>query len=149
MAVSFKVLEYLTADVGRQASPNQNPCASGTSYFVLVIPYPFPRTLRFQFSSGPFSTRNDYSFLQHRYPQLSQETDIEAGSPPPTPTNSCIFQGFEWYVAPDGKHWRRLARDIPALEQIGVTAMWIPPACKGGGAADNGYGIYGNPISIR
>ena len=54
-----------------------------------------------------------------------------------------MFQGFEWYVAPDGKHWRRLARDVPALEQIGITAMWIPPACKGGGPDDNGYGIYG------
>ena len=62
---------------------------------------------------------------------------------PLTPTNACMFQGFEWYVAPDGKHWRRLARDVPALEQIGITAMWIPPACKGGGPDDNGYGIYG------
>ena len=53
------------------------------------------------------------------------------------------MQAFEWYVAPDGKHFRRLTRDVPALEEIGITAMWIPPACKGSGPEDNGYGIYG------
>lgn len=58
--------------------------------------------------------------------------------------NATMMQAFEWYVAPDGKHFRRLARDIPALEKIGITALWIPPACKANGAEDNGYGIYGN-----
>lgn len=54
-----------------------------------------------------------------------------------------MMQAFEWYVAPDGKHFRRLARDMPSLEAIGISALWIPPACKGGGDSDNGYGIYG------
>lgn len=58
------------------------------------------------------------------------------------------MQAFEWYVAPDGKHFRRLARDVPALEAIGISAMWIPPACKGGGDSDNGYGIYGIPSTL-
>ena len=53
------------------------------------------------------------------------------------------MQAFEWYVAADGKHFRRLARDVPALESIGITALWIPPASKGSGPDDNGYGIYG------
>lgn len=53
------------------------------------------------------------------------------------------MQAFEWYVAADGKHFRRLARDAPALESIGITALWIPPACKGSGPEDNGYGVYG------
>jgi len=56
------------------------------------------------------------------------------------------MQAFEWYVAPDGKHFRRLARDIPSLEAIGISALWIPPACKGGGDRDNGYGIYGRRL---
>ena len=59
-----------------------------------------------------------------------------------------MMQAFEWYVAPDGKHFRRLSRDIPSLEAIGISALWIPPACKGGGDRDNGYGIYG-PSSSR
>jgi alpha-amylase len=54
-----------------------------------------------------------------------------------------MMQAFEWYVAADGKHFRRLARDIPSFDQVGISALWIPPACKGGGAKDNGYGIYG------
>ena len=59
-----------------------------------------------------------------------------------------MMQAFEWYVAADGKHFRRLERDIPALEHVGVTALWIPPACKGSGPDDNGYGIYGIPNTI-
>ena len=66
----------------------------------------------------------------------------------PTPINGTMLQGFEWYVSADGKHFRRLARDIPALNEIGITAIWIPPACKGGGPEDNGYGIYGIPHPI-
>lgn len=60
-----------------------------------------------------------------------------------TPVNRTMFQGFEWYVAADGTHFRRLARDISALKDIGITALWIPPACKGSGVKDNGFGIYG------
>jgi alpha-amylase len=71
----------------------------------------------------------------------------------PTTQNGTLLQAFEWYVAADGKHWRRLERDIADLEGIGITAMWIPPACKGSGPEDNGYGIYGTsrliPIYCR
>ena len=49
----------------------------------------------------------------------------------------------EWHDAADGKHFRRLTRDIPALAQRGITAMWIPPAYKGQSDQGNGYGIYG------
>ena len=54
------------------------------------------------------------------------------------------MQAFEWYVAADGKHLRRLARDIPLYEEIGITALWIPPGCKAIGPEDNGYGVYGS-----
>jgi hypothetical protein len=40
------------------------------------------------------------------------------------------MQAFEWYVAPDGKDFQRLARDIPAYEEIGITALWIPAGCN-------------------
>jgi len=71
-----------------------------------------------------------------------------ANSQSPTPVNGTMMQAFEWYVAADGKHWRRLARDIPALAQVGITALWIPPACKGQNDQDMGYGIYGMIISL-
>jgi alpha-amylase len=71
-----------------------------------------------------------------------------ANSQSPTPVNGTMMQAFEWYVAADGKHWRRLERDIPALAQIGITALWIPPACKGQNDQDTGYGIYGMIISL-
>ena len=66
-----------------------------------------------------------------------------------TPQNGTMMQAFEWYVAADGKHFRRLTRDIHALKSIGITALWIPPACKGSGPDDNGYGIYGTPHPPR
>ena len=47
-----------------------------------------------------------------------------ANSQSPTPVNGTMMQAFEWYVAADGKHWQRLARDIPALAQLGITALW-------------------------
>ena len=62
----------------------------------------------------------------------------------PTPSNGTLFQGFEWYVDNNGNHWKRLARDIPLLKDMGITAIWIPPASKGGSSMDVGYGIYGS-----
>ena len=60
----------------------------------------------------------------------------------PCPENQTMFQGFEWYVPADGRHWRRLAAAVPALAALGVTSMWIPPACKASRPDGNGYDIY-------
>ena len=58
-----------------------------------------------------------------------------------------MFQAFEWYVDNNGDHWKRLVRDLPLMKDMGITAMWIPPATKGGSNSDTGYGIYGlNPL---
>ena len=56
--------------------------------------------------------------------------------------NGTIFQYFEWNLPADGKLWRELARDAEHLAEIGVSAVWIPPAYKGSGADDVGYGVY-------
>lgn len=53
-----------------------------------------------------------------------------------------MFQGFEWYVPPDQKHWVRLGGLLPTLETLGITSIWIPPACKAGWYTGNGYDIY-------
>jgi alpha-amylase len=53
-----------------------------------------------------------------------------------------MLQGFEWYLPADGSHWRRLERVMPVVAQLGVTRMWIPPACKAAARDGNGYDLY-------
>lgn len=80
-------------------------------------------------------------------PVLGQQSRCVVRSP--TPLNGTIFQGFEWYVSSEGDHFCNLARDIPYLHEIGITALWIPPACKANGIHDNGFGIYGEASGRR
>nr|WP_233516710.1 alpha-amylase [Paenibacillus curdlanolyticus] len=56
--------------------------------------------------------------------------------------NGTIMQYFEWYLPNDGAHWNRLNNDAQNLKNVGITAVWIPPAYKGGSSADVGYGVY-------
>lgn len=58
------------------------------------------------------------------------------------PDNTLIFQGFEWHVPADRKHWRRLRRALPGLKAIGIDYIWLPPGCKGMDPSGNGYDIY-------
>lgn len=60
----------------------------------------------------------------------------------PTPENFTLFQGFEWNVPADKKHWQRLLRELPKLKAIGVDNVWLPPACKASSDKGNGYDIY-------
>jgi alpha-amylase len=57
--------------------------------------------------------------------------------------NGVMMQYFEWYLPSDGTHWQRLEKDAQALADAGFTALWLPPASKGsGGAQDVGYSAY-------
>lgn len=56
--------------------------------------------------------------------------------------NGVLFQYFEWNLPADSQLWNQLARDAAHLASIGVTSVWIPPAYKGGGINDVGYGAY-------
>ena len=58
------------------------------------------------------------------------------------PVNATMFQGFEWYVPADHRHWKRLQRAMPQLSAIGIDQMWIPPGCKASWRDSNGYDIY-------
>ena len=54
-----------------------------------------------------------------------------------------MFQYFEWNSKNDGSLWRDLASHAAELKSIGVSAVWLPPACKCiGGTNDTGYGTY-------
>ena len=57
--------------------------------------------------------------------------------------NHTLLQGFEWNVPADGKHYNRLKGALKSLQEIGIDAVWLPPACKAaGGTEANGYDIY-------
>ncbi len=60
----------------------------------------------------------------------------------PTEFNGTLMQWFHWYSDGDGSHWRRLKQEAPALARAGITGLWLPPAYKGSGADDRGYGAY-------
>ncbi|EHA46698.1 alpha-amylase [Pyricularia oryzae 70-15] len=60
----------------------------------------------------------------------------------PCPPNRTLFEAFEWYLPAQHNHWRRLADRIPSLAALGVTDLWIPPACKGAWYTSNGYDVY-------
>lgn len=45
--------------------------------------------------------------------------------------NHTMMQFFEWHVAADGEHWKRLAKLAPELKAAGIDAVWIPPVTKG------------------
>ena len=53
-----------------------------------------------------------------------------------------MMQYFEWNLPNDGQFWNKLKEDAPHLEEMGVTAVWIPPAYKGKEQNDVGYGTY-------
>ena len=56
--------------------------------------------------------------------------------------NGVMIQYFEWNLPADGKHWNRLKEDAKRLREIGINAVWIPPANKGTSNIDVGYGAY-------
>lgn len=56
--------------------------------------------------------------------------------------NGVMMQYFEWNLPNDGMLWKRLEDDASHLHEIGISAVWIPPAYKGHEQADEGYGTY-------
>lgn len=57
--------------------------------------------------------------------------------------NQTMLQYFEWYLPANQRLWRRCAAQAGRLRELGITMVWLPPAYKGaGGAQDVGYGAY-------
>ena len=57
--------------------------------------------------------------------------------------NGTMMQYFHWYVADDGSFWNTVKDDAKHLSDIGINAVWLPPAHKGKeGANANGYDVY-------
>lgn len=54
-----------------------------------------------------------------------------------------MMQYFEWYLPNQPYLFQKIQEDAKHLSQIGITAVWLPPAFKGiGGQQDVGYGVY-------
>ena len=57
--------------------------------------------------------------------------------------NGTILQFFHWYYPTDGSLWKKLKTEAKHLAEIGITAVWLPPASKGtNGTNSVGYDIY-------
>lgn len=57
--------------------------------------------------------------------------------------NGTMMQYFEWFLLPQCKLWNEISREASNLRDLGITAVWMPPAYKGiGGGYDVGYGAY-------
>ncbi len=57
--------------------------------------------------------------------------------------NGVLYQAYHWYSNGNGSLWTQLASQTKDLSDKGITALWLPPAYKGaGGANDVGYGAY-------
>ena len=57
--------------------------------------------------------------------------------------NETMMQYFEWHYPNDGSLWNKIKEESKELSNLGITALWLPPACKAThGVDDVGYGIY-------
>lgn len=58
-------------------------------------------------------------------------------------SNDTMIQFFEWYLPSDSTLWNRVSKEASRLSNLGINHVWLPPAYKGtGGANDVGYGVY-------
>jgi alpha-amylase len=54
-----------------------------------------------------------------------------------------MMQYFHWYLPADGSLWKQIKEDAPKLKELGISAVWLPPACKASsGGYSTGYDIY-------
>ena len=57
--------------------------------------------------------------------------------------NGVIMQYFEWYMNCEQNLWNEISENAEKLADVGITALWLPPAYKGiGGKDEVGYGVY-------
>lgn len=58
-------------------------------------------------------------------------------------TNRTLIQFFHWYTPADGSLWSQARGEARRLADMGVTDVWLPPACKGAsGGHSVGYDAY-------
>ncbi len=54
-----------------------------------------------------------------------------------------MMQYFHWYVSTDGTFWKKVKAAAGYLADLGINAVWLPPAHKGKeGSVASGYDVY-------
>ena len=57
--------------------------------------------------------------------------------------NGTMMQYFHWYIPNDGTFWKQVKEQAGFLAELGINAVWLPPAHKGKDGADSsGYDVY-------
>ena len=57
--------------------------------------------------------------------------------------NGTMIQYFHWYYPNDGSLWKKVKMEAANLVNLGINAVWLPPAFKGTeGANSVGYDVY-------
>jgi len=58
-------------------------------------------------------------------------------------SNGVLMQYFHWYFPDDGSLWNKVADEAANLSDLGISALWLPPAYKAmRGAQSVGYDTY-------
>ena len=53
------------------------------------------------------------------------------------------MQFFEWYLPNDSSLWKNVSQEAQKLGELGITALWLPPAYKSSeGINGVGYAVY-------
>ncbi|GAB3728300.1 alpha-amylase [Hymenobacter agri] len=78
-------------------------------------------------------------------PTASAPVPVASTSANAVAVNGVMMQGFYWntpLTTTAGSWWQNLGSKATELSQSGITAVWLPPAYKGGSQQDVGYGVY-------
>lgn len=57
--------------------------------------------------------------------------NIATAASVPHSFNGTMMQYYEWFLPNDGQLWNKLAADAEHLQEMGITAVWLPPMYKG------------------
>lgn len=58
-------------------------------------------------------------------------------------SNHIMFQFFHWRYPREKQLWKDVAGEAKHLSALGISAVWLPPACKTtSGTSSVGYDIY-------
>ena len=69
-------------------------------------------------------------------------TELDKSAANNVNVNGTMMQYFEWNLPDNGSLWNQIADQADELADMGITALWLPPAYKGGHSGDVGYGVY-------
>lgn len=57
--------------------------------------------------------------------------------------NGTMIQLYHWYTPADGNFWKEVKQKANELSQLGINAVWLPPAYKAAAGANSvGYDVY-------